>query len=211
MDIFVLDTTAITEARIRAVLGLQSVEDVVRYIIPLLRDARIKAGARFYMTPTTWNELRRSLVGNNVPLDLIQDLATWITVKAPDKLSLKIPAAIFSEYVADVRRRLYKGLRVAEYAARRAARDCVGAENECLNNIIRDVRDKYREATRKGLVDSIEDLDTILLALELKATVVASDEGITKLAQQLGVIHIDPTDFIQALTRIVKAFTQETK
>ncbi len=73
------------------------------------------------------------------------------------------------------------------------------------------MRDKYREATRKGLVDSIEDLDTILLALELKATVVASDEGITKLAQQLGVIHIDPTDFIQALTRIVKAFTQETK
>lgn len=211
MDAFVLDTTAVTEARIRSTLGLKTLEEVVKTLVPLLRDARIKAGARFYMTPTTWNELRRSLIGNNVPLDMVQDLSAWITVKAPDKLSLKIPAAIFSEYVADVRRRLYKGLRVAEYAARRAARDCTGAGDDCISTVIRDVRDKYREATRKGLVDSIEDLDTILLALEIRGIVVTSDEGIIKLAKQLGVIHIDPTDFISTLTRIVKAFTEETK
>ncbi|MEB3774509.1 MAG: RNA ligase partner protein [Desulfurococcales archaeon] len=208
MDAFVLDTTAITEVRLRERLGVSSLVEVVSIITPIIRDARIKAGARFYMTPSTWNELRRSLIGNKVPLDMIQDLAAWITVKAPDKLSLKIPAAIFSEYIADVRRRLYKGLRVAEYAARRAARDCEGGEEECLSNLIREVRDRYREATRKGLVDSIEDLDTILLALEIKGIIVSSDEGITKLAQQLGIIHIDPTDFITTLQRIIKAFTQ---
>ncbi len=205
MDVFVLDTTAVTEARLRKSLGAKTLEDVVRRIVPLLRDARLRAGARFYMTPSTWNELRRSLLGNNVPLDLVQDLSAWITVKAPDKLSLKIPAAIFSEYVADVRRRLYKGLRVAEYAARKAAKECADGR-DCLGEIIKDVRDRYREATRKGLVDSIEDLDTILLALELKAIIVSSDEGIIKLAHQLGIIHVDPEDFLESLARLVKAF-----
>jgi len=77
-------------------------------------------GAHFYTTPATWNELRRLLLGNGVSLGPAQELATWITVKPPDKLSARLPASVFSEYVADVRRRLYRGLRVAEAALRRA-------------------------------------------------------------------------------------------
>jgi RNA ligase partner protein len=205
MDAYVLDTTAVTEARLRRRLGVETLEGVVERLTPILREARLLVGARFYMTPATWSELRRLLIGNNVGLDHIHELGAWITVKPPDKLSVRLPATVFSEYVADVRRRLYKGLRVAEAAVRRAARECPGGGEECVGELIRGLRDRYREATRKGLVDSVEDLDTILLALEMRAVVVSSDEGIIRLASRLGVVTIDPEDWIEALQRMIRA------
>ena len=203
MDAYILDTTALTEARLRKLLGVSELEDVVKEVAGLLREARLVLHARFYMTPSTWSELRRILLGNGVSLDLVQELGTWITVKAPDKLGLKIPASVFSEYIADVRRRLLKGLRVAETAVRRAASDCSG-DNECLGEAIRGLRERYREATRKGLVDSVEDLDTILLAMELRGIIVTSDEGIRRLSEQLGLIVVDPEDFVIMLRRMIK-------
>ena len=204
MDVFVLDTTAVTEARLRKALGVATLEDVVRRVVEVMRDARLRLGSRFYMTPSTWNELRRMLLGNGVSLDTVQELAAWITVKAPDKLSARIPAAVFSEYVADVRRRLYKGLRVAETAVRRAVKECGPGDEECIGDAIRSLREKYREATRKGLVDSVEDLDTIILALEVRGVLVTSDEGIARVSQQLGVIVVDPVDWINGLSRMVR-------
>lgn len=199
-----LDTTSFTEARLRRELGKDSLEETVREIAGILREARLRLKARFYMTPSTWSELRRILLGNTVSLDTVHEVSTWITVKAPDKLSIQIPASIFSEYVADIRRRLLKGLRVAESAVRKAARQCGSEESECLGEAIRDLRDKYREATRKGLVDSVEDLDTILLALELKGIIVTSDQGIKRLGEQLGIIVIDPVDFVIMMKRMLK-------
>ena len=204
MDVFVLDTTAFTEARLRKALGRDTLEGVVSVIVELVREARVRLGSRFYMTPSTWNELRRMLIGNGVSLDLVQELSAWITVKAPDKLSTRIPAAVFSEYVADVRRRLYKGLRVAESAVRRASRECAEGDEECLSEVIRGLREKYREATRKGLVDSVEDLDTIILALETGGVLVTSDEGIERVAHQLGIVVVDPEAWVNGLRRMLK-------
>ncbi len=204
MDVFVLDTTAVTETRLRKELGASSLEEVVLEVAGLIRDSRLHLKARFYMTPTTWSELRRILIGNGVSLDAVRELATWITVKAPDKLSIRIPASVFSEYIADIRRRLFKGLRVAESALKKAVRECTG-DDECLGTSIKGLREKYREATRKGLVDSVEDLDTILLALELKGIVVTSDLGIRKLSEQLGIIVVDPVDFVGMLRRMVES------
>ncbi|MEB3760432.1 MAG: RNA ligase partner protein [Desulfurococcales archaeon] len=207
MDVFVLDTTAITEARLRKYFDVKTLEEVVEKIASLLMKARLSLNARFYMTPNTWSELRRILIGSNVRLDLIHDLSTWITIKAPDKLSMQIPASVFSEYVSDIRRRLYKGLRVAETVVRKVARDCEGDE-ECIGTAIKGLREKYREATRKGLVDSVEDLDTILLALELKGIIVTSDYGIRKLGEQLGIIVVDPEDFVIMVERMLKGLTR---
>ncbi len=206
MDVFVLDTTAITEARLRKYFEAKTLEEVVEKVAGLLMKARLSLNARFYMTPNTWSELRRILIGSNVRLDLIHDLSTWITIKAPDKLSMQIPASVFSEYVSDIRRRFYKGLRVAETVVRKVARDCEG-DDECIGTAIKGLREKYREATRKGLVDSVEDLDTILLALELKGIIVTSDYGIRKLGEQLGIIVVDPEDFVIMIERMLKGLT----
>ena len=209
METFVLDTTALTEARLRRLLGAKNEEEVARAVAGLLAEARLRLGARFYMTPTTWSELRRLLIGQNVSLDVIRDLMTWISIKAPDKLSMKIPASVFSEYVADIRRRFYKGLRVAETALRKAA-ECAGRSDEkCLGEAVRGLRERYREATRKGLVDSVEDLDTVLLAMELRAAVVTSDQGIRRLSEQLGIIVVDPEDFIIMLRRMLEGVARQ--
>ena len=204
MDVFVLDTTAFTEVRLRKLLGTDNLEETVTKILSIMREARLKLGSRFYMTPSTWNELRRMLLGNGVSLDVVQELAAWVVVKAPDKLSTRIPAAVFSEYVADVRRRLYKGLRVAESAVRKASKDCPGGDEECIGEVIRGLREKYREATRKGLVDSVEDLDTIILALETGGVLVTSDEGMARVSQQLGVVVVDPENWINGLSRMIR-------
>ena len=213
VETFILDTTAFTEARLRKTLSASNEEDVIKVMVNLLMEARLKLQIRFYMTPSTWSELRRILIGSGVSLDLIRSLRTWISIKAPNKLSITIPASVFSEYVSDVRRRFFKGLRVAETAVRKAVRDCAeqGNNEECLGQAVKGLREKYREATRKGLVDSIEDLDTILLALELKAAVVSSDQGIRRLSEQLGIIVIDPDDFIYMLRKMVKAFELSEK
>jgi len=208
LDVFVLDTTAITETRLRDEFG-ESLEDVVIGVADLIKRSRLTLNARFYMTPSTWSELRRILIGNGVSLDAIQELGAWINVKAPDKLSIRIPASIFSEYIADIRRRLFKGLRVAETAMKKAVRDCVEPDDECLGEAIRGLREKYREATRKGLVDSVEDFDTILLALELKGIIVTSDQGIRRLGEQLGIIVVDPVDFVVMLKRMLKGAREQ--
>ena len=209
MDTYVLDTSAVTETRLRKHFAVETLEDVVRKLVPLMRAARITLHARFYMTPSTWSELRRILLGNGASLDVVQEFGAWITVKAPDKLAIKIPASVFSEYVADIRRRIIRGLRVAETTVRRVARDC--ESEKCVGEAIRGLREKYREATRKGLVDSVEDLDTILLALELRGIVVTSDMGIRRLSEQLGIIVVDPVDFVIALGKMIKGVEEVRK
>ena len=211
METFILDTTAFTEARLKKLLNVETTEEVVEILSDLIREARLVLGSRFYMTPSTWSELRRILIGQGVRLDKVRELIAWISVKAPDKLSMKIPASVFSEYVSDIRRRFYKGLRVAESMVKKVARECSRGDERCIGEAVRGLREKYREATRKGLVDSVEDLDTILLALELKAVVVTSDAGIRKLGEQLGIIVLDPEDFVTMLQRMIAAAKEEGK
>jgi len=204
LQVFVLDTTAVTEARLKSKFGTSDLESIVKRITELIRDSRLELGATFYMTPSTWNELRRFLLGNNVSLDTVNELSAWITVKAPDKLTVKLPASVFSEYISDMRKRVYKGLRVAEDMIKKTRRECVGAnDDECYGEIIRSLRDKYREALRKGIIDSPEDFDTVILALELKGAVVSSDAGIKNMCEHLGIMVIDPEQFVEALKRML--------
>ena len=199
---FVLDTTAFTEIRVRQKLGAGNLAGIIEYMIELLRETRMLLDVRFYMTPSMWNELRRFLLGNGVSLELVNELGTWVTVKAPDKLNVRIPASIFSEYISDMRKRIYKGLRVAEDAVTKAHREC--HDKECLGTVIRDLRDKYRNALRKGIIDSPEDLDAVILALELKAAIVSSDAGIKHMSEQLGIMVIDPEHFVDSLQRMLR-------
>ena len=49
------------------------------------------------------------------------------------------------------------------------------------------LRERYREAMRRGLIDSREDADLFLLAYELDGTLVTADEGLKKWADKAGV------------------------
>ncbi|AEM37883.1 protein of unknown function UPF0278 [Pyrolobus fumarii 1A] len=205
--VFVLDTSALTDPRLREVFRVQTLDEVVKHIVGLLREARTKLGIEFYTTPTMFSEMKRFLLSNGVQPETIEMLQAWMLVKAPDKLSVRIPAIVMAEYVEDMRRRLMKGLRVAEEAVWKAVREAEKAravdekrkQEEFIGPIIRNLREKYREATRRGIVDSLEDFDVVILALELKAVLVTNDEGIKRLAETLGVIVVDPLTFVRML------------
>ncbi len=212
--VFVLDTSAVTDPRLREVFGVQSLDEVVDRLVDLMREARTRLGVEFYTTPSMFSEMRRFLLSNGVRPETLEKLQAWMLVKAPDKLSVRIPAIVMAEYVEDMRRRLLKGLRVAEEAVWRAFREAGRRsegegggrrEEEALGPIIRGLREKYREATRRGIVDSLEDFDVVILSLEMRAVLVTNDEGVRRLAETLGVIVVDPVTFIRMLRSYLEA------
>ena len=209
--VFVLDTSALTDPRLRSVFGVQSLDEVVERIVELLREARTRLGIEFYTTPTMFSEMKRYLLSNGVRPETLEKLQAWMLVKAPDKMSVRIPAIVMAEYVEDMRRRIMKGLRVAEEAVWKAYREAEKGreegkrQEEVLGPIIRGLREKYREALRRGIVDSLEDFDVVILSLELKGVLVTNDEGVRRLAETLGVIVVDPLTFVRMLRSYLEA------
>ena len=204
--IFVVDTSGITDPRLRDALGARSLEEVVARLADLMGMARIRLGMSFYMPPSMFEELKRFLLGNKVSPEVVNKLSAVVVVKAPDKVKTHIPAIVMSKYVEEITKRLFKGLRVAEESVRRTVREISKYEKESnkveiVGRIIHDLRQRYREATRKGIVDTVVDFDAVMLAVELKAIVVTNDEGIRRLCEELGIIVVDPLTFLEMLKR----------
>jgi RNA ligase partner protein len=84
------------------------------------------------------------------------------------------------------------------------AEEAVRKNQESTDAAIRDLRKKYREALREGVIDSKEDVDRILLAMELDAMLVTVDQGALKWADKLGVRWLFPEKFKEYLTASLK-------
>lgn len=204
-----LDTTAITEAGLRAPMGGdlgETLVEAVRRITSLLAEARLTLGYRFYMAPSVMAELRRFLIANGVPPDEVEELLKWLTPRPPSRHSIMLPAAVLAMHVETMRRNITKGLRVAEEAARRGFR--AGQASGEVGDVIRWVREHYREATRRGILDSLEDLDTVLLAYELKAVLVTSDTGVKRFAEELGIPVQHPKPFYSMIRDALRKYRE---
>jgi RNA ligase partner protein len=213
--IYVLDTSAITDPRLRKIFNVSTLDGVVREYARLLIRAHIVLGAEFYTTPSTAMELESFLERNGVDRDAIEMLMGIITIRSPDLYTTRIPAIVMSDWIHDMLIRITKGLRVAEESVRRAARrgydhglsrDKGGLE-ETIAEEIHDLREKYREATRKGVIDTRVDFDLVILTHELKGELVTNDTGIMKLCEQIGVRYIEPPRFINKLTILLRERT----
>jgi hypothetical protein len=124
-----------------------------------------------------------------VPLSIYRELSTFVhqehlyllhrhaVVRAPDLYNLQVPAAIFHTFVRDLRQRVNKGLNIAEKAIK----------SDNIPENVRWVRQHYREALRSGIVDSVEDLEVVLLAKEVGAIILTHDQGIANMAEELGI------------------------
>ncbi|ABN69369.1 conserved hypothetical protein [Staphylothermus marinus F1] len=213
--IYVLDTSAVTDPRLREIFGVKTLDGVVREYARLLIRSHIVLGAEFYTTPSTALELRSFLERNNVSREAIDMLMGAITIRSPDLYTTRIPAIIMSDWIHDMLIRITKGLRVAEDSVRRAARrgydygvaqDKKGFE-ESVAETIHELREKYREATRKGVIDTRVDFDLVVLAHEINGELVTNDTGIMKLCMQIGVKYIEPPRFINKLFLLLRERT----
>ncbi|NYZ60805.1 RNA ligase partner protein [Candidatus Micrarchaeota archaeon] len=176
---YVLDTSLFVNPAARAPFG-NSPQEAVEHFAAIASEH----SASFYMPPSIWKELS-NFAPNLHPLEGI------VKRKAPNIYSINLPAAIFYEFIDDVRGRVNKGLRLAEEFA---------VDNRPDNDEkLRKLRDKYRDSMRTGIVDSKEDFEIVLLAYELEAAIVTGDEGIHHLANKVGCEWIDASKFYAIL------------
>ncbi len=193
---FVLDTSIFVNPDIRSSFGENPTEAVRSF----LEYAKVLFGkVEFYMPPGIYRE-----VLNFVEEDVFPELELYVIKKPPNVHDIKIPAFVVYELIDDIRRRIDKGLRVAEKAVRESV-----IETDNVDKIIQKLRRNYRKALREGIVDSKEDFELILLAKELDAIIVSADIGILTWAQKMGIRWIDAAKFKDVLEELVETVREE--
>jgi hypothetical protein len=185
----VVDTSLFVNPDVRNSLGANPTEALENFLALAFRINFLE----FYMPPSTFHELL-----NFVDKDKITgDLLLFLRLKPPKKHELRFPAVLLYEIVEEMRDRVNKGLRAAESAVR-------ATEKKKVDDIIQDLRKKYREALREGIIDSGEDVDLILLAAELDAMLVTADQGLIKWAEKFGIRWLVPEKFRDYLDSAVR-------
>ncbi|ENN96506.1 hypothetical protein J422_01765 [Methanocaldococcus villosus KIN24-T80] len=205
---FCIDTSAFTEPSVRKALGFKTITELTDRLLDLIAEARIKLNISCHIPyPSVYKELLGFLESENCPRNVIVKVDTWLIKKTPNRYEIKIPSEIFYEYIKDLRERINKGMRIGEehiVKSSEAVYDLTKRHpnlskreiiNKVLSKTINTFRNKYRSALRVGTLDSAPDLDVLLLAKELDAAVVASDGGIEKWAQRLGLRFVNAADF----------------
>ncbi len=182
---FVIDTSLFVNPYARGKFG----KDPPSAVTGFIRMAK-KVDAQFYMPPSVFNELKNFIGAKS------DDLALHVKKRAPNTFALPLPAAVFYDFIDDVRSRVNKGLRLAEDFAK---------DNHPDNDAkLGKLREKYRESMRTGIIDSKEDLELVLLAKELEATLVTSDEGVIKFANKIGCECLEGDKFHGLLKTLAK-------
>lgn len=122
-----------------------------------------------------------------------------IQVKSPDISQVSFPGSAFYELIEEIRHRSYRGLQIGEEELANAVKEMKGMGElshidyqKAIGKHIATLRDRYRNATRVKFLDSVADLDLIILAKELDATVVSADEGVLIWARKFGVKEVSP-------------------
>ena len=191
LDRFVLDTSVFTNPDVHGQFDADPIE-ALRVFLGIAERAR----AELYMPTSVYEELGR--MRDLGPL--AADFETVVRIRSPRKAGLSLPGEILYEFIEEVRRRIDKGLRVAEEAARSAAQAPVDAD---VGRLINHLRERYREALRQGILDSREDADVLLLAYELDGVLVSGDEGLRKWADKVGVRIVGPRHLRRILENLV--------
>ena len=189
----VLDTSLFVNPDVRASLGGTPTEALETF---LFLAAQIHI-LEFYMPPSIFGELLNFVQKDKIPGDLLVILHQ----KPPRKHELKCPAFLLYELIEDMRERVNKGLRIAEKAVR-------SAEKKKTEEIIQELRRKYRDALREGIIDSKEDVDLLLLAMELDALIITADQGLINWAEKLGIRWLFPEKFKEYLMAAIRRTTR---
>ncbi|MDP2278415.1 MAG: RNA ligase partner protein [Nitrospirota bacterium] len=185
----VLDTSLFVNPEVRESFGRTPTEALEDFLFLASQIPHLE----FFMPPSIFEELLNFIE----PEKISGDLLVVLQQKPPKKHELTCPAFLLYELIEDMRERINKGLRVAEKAVR-------GVSKAGEEDIIKDMRRKYREALREGIIDSKEDVDLILLARELDALLVTADQGIIKWAEKFGIKWLVSSKFKEYLQSSIK-------
>jgi len=203
MESFILDTNLFFN--IEAGIGFgKKTEEVVVNMTKMIRKLKKEKKALFLMPPTIVSEFL-SFFKDKEQL-FIKDFLSLIIIKSPDKSKITLSATIFNKLVEDVRERSYRGLNIGEEEIIRAGNLMLGVKEMNkkdfqikIGSVVKTFRDRYRNATRTGFLDSIADLDLILLSIEQGGYLVSADEGVLKWGRYFGVKEMPASIFQKQL------------
>ncbi|MCG6969266.1 MAG: RNA ligase partner protein [Gammaproteobacteria bacterium] len=192
MEQFVLDTSIFTNPDIYGQFG-QDTESALQTFL----DIAHASDAEFYMPRSVYNEL-----DTMKDLDKIApDFESVVRIRSPRRFNIQIPANIVYELIDEVRKRIDRGLRIAEEHTKLGY---AGSTEKDVGAVISRLRERYRETLRQGIIDSREDMDVLLLAYELDGVIVAADEGLRTWADKIGVKILMPKHMRTILEKSVK-------
>ncbi len=178
----VMDTSVFTNPQTMQFFGDSPTTAFVHFL-DLVRKAADRV--EVYMPPSVYEELLHFVDEKELPTDT----ELLIRLKSPRRFQLSVPGFFVYELIEEIRARIDRGLRVAEEMVKGQATQ---GEEANLGETIHRLRNRYRTALREGILDSREDVDLILLALELDGAIVTSDQGVARWAEKLGIRLIHP-------------------
>ncbi|HLD26394.1 MAG TPA: RNA ligase partner protein [Patescibacteria group bacterium] len=201
MEKFVIDTNFFINLEIKSGFG-KNAKEVVCSFTAIAMSLKQDKKAEFFMPPRIVEEF----LGFFDNEDFIKDFLKVITIKSPARLDLQFNADVFYTLVDEIRERSYRGLRIAEEAVNHAGRIMTGKINidkmtfeKTIGESVKILREKYRQATRFNFLDSIADLDLIVLAKEQDGFLISSDEGVLRWGRKFGIKEVMPHLFKERL------------
>lgn len=203
MENFILDTNLFFN--IGAGLGMgKNTEEIVVKITKIIKKLKKNSKAGFYMPPRIVDEFLSFFEDKNQ--EFIKDFLSSVSIKSPNPTNINFSAQIFYKLIEDIRNRSYRGLSIAEEEIVRAGETTIGKKFDSkkdfqitIGKFIKNFRDRYRNATRTGFLDSVADLDLIVLAKEVDGFLVTSDEGVLSWGRTFGVKEMPSSIFQKRL------------
>ena len=203
MESFILDTNLFFN--IGAGLGLgKNTEEIVVKLTEIIKKLKKNSKAVFYMPPRIVDEFF-SFFEDKEQL-FIKDFLSVINIKSPNSSGLEFSSNVFYKLIEDIRNRSYRGLNIAEEEIVKAGEMTAGKKYESkkdfqitIGKFVKNFRDRYRNATRTGFLDSVADLDLIVLSKEVDGFLVTSDEGVLVWGRTFGIKEMPASIFQKRL------------
>lgn len=199
MKSYVLDTNLFFN--MEAGLGLgNKTEEVVLAMTEGIQKLVKNNSATFFVPPRVVDEFLSFF--EDKQQSFIQEFLKVLTIKSPHIHDVTVPANVFYQLIDDIRTRSYRGLTIGDESIQHAGKTMSGRQFEtkkdfemAIGSVVKNFRDRYRQATRFGFLDSVADLDLIMLAKEQNAILVSADEGVIRWGRTFGIQEISLSVF----------------
>lgn len=208
MEIFILDTNVFFNMEAGLSLGKKT-EEVAINLTKTAEKLKKDKKALFFMTPKAIDEFLSFFEDKNQAF--IKDFLSAINIESPELSKTSFSGSIFYKLIEDIRQRSYRGLNIAEEEIEGAARDFSNTKTENkkdfqikIGSFIKRFRERYRNATRTGFLDSVADLELIVLAKQKDGFLVSTDEGVLNWGRTFGVKEMPSLAFAKRLESLLQ-------
>ena len=203
MESFILDTNLFFNIGADLSMG-KNTEEIIVKLTEIIKKLKKNSKAVFYMPPKIVEEFLSFFEDKNQ--EFIKNFLSNINIKSPNPAITDFSSQVFYRLIEDIRNRSYRGLNIAKEEIVKAGEMTSNKKFESkkdfqitIGKFIKNFRDRYRNATRTGFLDSVADLDLIVLSKEVDGFLVTSDDGVLSWGRTFGIKEMPSSIFRKRL------------